>query len=339
MNSLMARSPARLGARPKTRLRLGVAALAVACIVFGSASVVVGTEHASEFDLVLRGGRVIDPASGLDGIRDVGVKAGSIAAISETPLQGRAELDVSGLTVAPGFIDLHTHSPTPLGQRYQVLDGVTTALELEAGTYPVREYGSRIRERSLTHYGSSVGYGSIRVEVKLGIRRPHLIIDSARPIGWRGYWTALRALVVTPDEAFTELASPREREEARAMLHGGLDDGGLGIGFPLDYFSEGIDADEARMVFEVAGERNVPVFIHLRRGVDGDPGGLREALALARETGAPLHVCHIQHNAMRNTELFLREIREARAAGVDVTTELLPYNAGSALISSAEPAL
>ena len=69
--------------------------------------------------------------------------------------------------------------------------------------------------------------------------------------------------------------------------------------------------------------------------INGDPAGLYEVLALAERTGAPLHVCHISHNAMRNTPLFLAEIRAARERGVDVTTEVLPYNAGSTLISAA----
>ncbi len=287
------------------------------------------------YDLVLHGGRVIDPESGLDATRDVAVADGRIIAIAAGPLHGAIEIDASGLVVAPGFIDLHTHSPTLLGQDYQVRDGVTTALELEAGAYPVREYGALIEDAPRMHFGSSVGYGSVRLEVKLGIRQAHLAVGSPRPIGWRGYWTAFRSLFTVPDEVFRELATPAERERIRAMLHEGLDDGGLGIGFPLDYMSEAVDEDEARQVFAVASERGVPVFIHLRRGVNGDPAGLREALSLARETGASVHVCHLQHNAMRNTELFLQEIRDARARGVDVTTEVLPYNAGSALISSA----
>jgi N-acyl-D-aspartate/D-glutamate deacylase len=304
-------------------------ALAACAAVSGAA------EGKRGYDLVLRGGRVIDPETGLDGIRNVGVAGGRIAAISEQQLHGEVEIDATSLVVAPGFIDLHSHSPTPLGQFYQVMDGVTTALELEAGAFPVAEFGRLLRERALINYGASAGYGSIRLEVKIGIRQPHLLTDPPKPIGLRGYWTAIRSLFTTPAEVTEEIATADERGRLRAKLEEGLDQGGIGIGLPLDYMSEGIDGEEARMVFEVAGGRQVPLFIHLRRGVDGDPSGLREALSLARETRAPLHVCHIQHNAMRNTGLFLEEIAEAQAEGFDVTTELLPYNAGSALISSA----
>ena len=314
---------------------LSRAAVTVIVGFLAVAPAAVADESGGEYDLVLHGGRVIDPESGLDGIRDIAVEDGRIVAIAEDALHGAIEIDASSLVVAPGFIDLHTHSPTPLGQDYQVRDGVTTALELEAGAYPVREYGAAIADRARMNYGASVGYGSIRLEVKLGIRQAHLAVGSPRPVDWRGYWTVLRSLFTTPDEVFREIATPAERDRARAMLHKGLDDGGLGIGFPLDYMSEGVDADEARLVFEVAAERGVPVFIHLRRGVNGDPAGLREALGLASETGASVHVCHIQHNAMRNVELFLQEIRDARSRGVDVTTEVLPYDAGSAMISSA----
>lgn len=315
--------------------RLVAGLMAVSVSAWAQADEPIQPAVAPVYDLVLAGGRVIDPESGLDAVRHVGVNGGAIAAVASEELEGRERLDVTGLVVAPGFIDLHSHSPTPLGQHHQLLGGVTTALELEAGAYPVSGFAPEMRDAAVIHHGSSVGYGSIRLETKLGLRQAHLLAGSPRPVGLRGWWTILRAFFDPPDEVFTEGATAEERETMRAMLEAGLDGGGLGIGVPLDYFSEAVDEAELRMVFEVAGSREVPLFIHVRRGVNGDPAGLREALRLAKETGAPLHVCHISHNAMRNTSLFLAEIRAARDEGVDVTTELLPYNAGSALISSA----
>ncbi|MEO1933599.1 MAG: amidohydrolase family protein [Myxococcales bacterium] len=303
--------------------------------VIAAATAVTAAEEAPVYDVVIRGGRVIDAESGLDAVRNVGLIGGRIAEVSEQPLEGQAILPAEGLVVSAGFIDLHTHSPTPLGQHYQALDGVTTALELEVGAYPVAEFAPTVRGAALIHYGSSVAWASTRLEVKSGIRRPDLLSGKSEPLGLKGYWTAFRSLFVTPNEVFVEKASPREREKMRVLLNQGLDAGGLGIGVPLDYFSEGTDRDELRMVFSVASEREVPLFIHVRRGINGDPAGLREALELAKETGASVHICHIQHSAMKNVALFLAEIRVARAEGVDVTTETLPYNAGSALISSA----
>ncbi len=85
------------------------------------------------YDLVLRGGRVIDPESVLDGVRDVGIDGSQVAAVTEGSLDGRSVVDVSGLVVAPGFIDLHSHAQTLAGRRLQAFDGVTAALDLEAG--------------------------------------------------------------------------------------------------------------------------------------------------------------------------------------------------------------
>src|SRR5690348_8950088 len=92
---------------------------------------------AQDFDLVIANGRVMDPASNLDAVRHIGIRAGKIAAVSPTPLRGRATLDAEGLVVAPGFIDLHSHGQTPENYAFKARDGVTTALEMEVGVSPV----------------------------------------------------------------------------------------------------------------------------------------------------------------------------------------------------------
>jgi N-acyl-D-glutamate deacylase len=83
------------------------------------------------YDVVLMNGRVMDPASGLDSIRHIGITGGRIAAISAEPLEGDTVVDVANHVVAPGFIDLHAHGQTTSDMELQAQDGVTTALELE----------------------------------------------------------------------------------------------------------------------------------------------------------------------------------------------------------------
>src|SRR5215469_13427265 len=86
---------------------------------------------AQTYDVVLHRGHLMDPESGLDAIRDLGITGGKITAISTARLQGKVEVDVAGLVVAPGFIDLHQHGQDLENYRYKAMDGVTTALELE----------------------------------------------------------------------------------------------------------------------------------------------------------------------------------------------------------------
>jgi N-acyl-D-aspartate/D-glutamate deacylase len=285
-------------------------------------------------DLVLQGGRVIDPETGFDAIANVGVSGAEIVAISTKPLVASNIIDVSGKVVAPGFIDLHTHSPTELGQYYQAFDGVTTALELEAGAFPVSRYGEHISAQPMLNFGASVGYISIRALVMQGAMQVD-ITSSPSITGWRGIKTLIKTIYSDPRDTFTKQASKQELEEIRALLNRGLDSGGLGIGLALDYINEAVSSAELNMIFDVAGSRQVPIFVHVRRGINGDPAGLREIIAQAKRADASVHICHITHNAMKNIDLFLAEINQAKIDGVDITTEVLPYNAGSALISSA----
>jgi hypothetical protein len=118
------------------------------------------------------------------------------------------------------------------------------------------------------------------------------------------------------------------------MLEVELAAGGLGIGFLLDYMTRAVDAAERDMVFAVAARHEVPVFVHVRRGIDGDPAGLLEVIEAAERYGASVHICHLNASAMSGVDDWLDEIDAARARGVDVTTEMFPWTAGSAAISS-----
>src|SRR5712692_9673609 len=113
---------------------------------------------AQQYDVVLANGRVIDPQSGVDAIRHVGIRGSEIAAVSASPLQGKTVVDVKGLVVAPGFIDLHSHGQTPENYRYKAYDGVTTALEMEVGVSPVAAWYAERKGAALVNYGATVGH-------------------------------------------------------------------------------------------------------------------------------------------------------------------------------------
>ena len=274
----------------------------------------------SEYDLVIANGRVIDPETQLDAIRHLGIRDGSISQISQQPLRGNKTIDASGLVVAPGFIDIHSHTPTLLGQQVNLLDGITTQLELEAGSFPVSFYGEHFRDGAQINYGSSVGHWAVRTKVIEGVDMPYIFAGDK--------------ILTMAGPTWVQAATAAQIEQIRLLLNQGLDGGGLGIGVLLDYMTEAVSEAELSMLFEVASERDVPLFVHVRRGYTGDPAGLVEVIDLALETGASLFVCHITHNAMGGIGDWLAMIDEANQAGANITTETLSYAAGGTSISA-----
>ena len=272
------------------------------------------------FDLVIANGRVIDPASSTDAIRHIGVTSNRIAAVSEKPLSGIETIEAKGKVVTAGFIDLHSHAQTQLGQRYQVRDGVTTALDLEAGAYPVAAVANNIADQALINFGASASYASIRAKVLSNADQPYIFFN--------GKFFSFN------DAAFTKQMD--EVEIARAMRHVGLglDQGGLGIGLLLDYMSVAVSDLELEALFNTAADRHAPLFIHIRRGRAGDASGLTEVIELAKRTGASIHICHLNASAMGGIDNFLELIDHALVEGVDISAESYPYNAGSTSIGA-----
>ena len=265
------------------------------------------TPATTVYDRVILGGRVMDPASGLDAVRNIGLRDGRIAAITTDALAGRDTIDAHELVVAPGFIDLHAHGQTPETYRFESLDGVTTSLELELGTADVAAwYGERSTGERI-NYGVSIGHIKVRMAV---------MHDSG-------------AVMPVGDGAY-KAATPAQIGEIAKRIEAGLHEGAvdIGAGFP---YTPAATRDELLAVFRVAGASKTPVHVHIRPGV----AGLREALALASETNAPLHVVHVNSSALAETAVMLQMISDARAQGRDVTTEAYPYTAGMTEIQSA----
>ena len=167
---------------------------------------------AQTYDIVLQNGRLIDPESNLDAIRSLGINGKTIAAISPQPLRGKIEIDATGLTIAPGFIDLHQHSQTPEAYRFKAMDGVTTALELEAGAWPVSEWYAARQGKALIHFGASSGHIPARMAV---------MHDTGT--------------LLPRDAAMNRPATPEEQRAIEFGVQKGLDEGGLGVGMGLVY--------------------------------------------------------------------------------------------------------
>ena len=292
----------------------------ILCGLFFSSLAHAKTYTSELYDTVIIGGRVMDPETLTDRIANVGIRKGQIARITDDAIKGKSIIDATGLVVAPGFIDIHSHTPTRLGEHLSVLDGITTQLDLEAGAYPPTSYGYQYRGGAQLHYGSSVGHFAIRGLVMEGSSRSYFFDETG--------------FITLGGDMWRKQASPAQVEEMRKHLRNGLELGGLGIGVLLDYMTEAVSESELSMIFATAAEYDKPVYVHVRRGMPGDPTGLDEVIALAEAHGVATMICHITHSAMGGIDEWLAKIDAANARGARITTETLSYLAGGTSIAA-----
>ena len=267
------------------------------------------------YDVVILNGRVIDPESKLDAIRNIGISNGTIKAISEKSMRGRTTVLATGLVVAPGFIDLHSHGQDQENYRFKAMDGVTTALELEVGTGNATQWYSQRERQALINYGASIGHIPVRIAV---MHDPGVFLPSG--------------------DGAHKAASDSEIEEMKRQIEQGLKQGALGVGFGINYTAAASHWEILEM-FRVAATHHAPCFVHMRYAGLKEPTNsiraLEEVLSASVITGAPLHVVHISSMGLRATPLLLQMIGEAQSHGVDVTTECYPYTATQTNIESA----
>jgi N-acyl-D-aspartate/D-glutamate deacylase len=274
---------------------------------------------AQQYDVVLEGGRIVDPETGLDGVRNVGIRAGKIARISATPLSGHRILHATGLVVSPGFIDLHQHGQDLASQRVKAFDGVTTALEMEIGTPDVTQFLNAKQGHSLIHYGTTASHVAARA----------LVFGTPLPDG---------TILPQSGPATDRPATPEQIESIQQRLRSELDAGALGIGMGIQY-TPGATRLEVIDTFRTAAERKLPVYTHMRSAGRVEPGSaiesVEEVIGAAAISGASLHIVHINSTCLRDSLECISLIAGARARGLDITTEAYPYIAGMTAVNSA----
>ena len=275
--------------------------------------------------LLLRGGRVIDPGTGFDGVADVSVGGRSIIAVGRdlSVTDGDVVLDVSGLLVGPGFVDVHSHVHTVAGQRLQAMDGVTTVLDLEAGLMPIeRAYAEAGAAGRPLNYGFSASWGAARAQVLLGVEP-----DASLETG----------LAVLGNPQWQRSSAPRELAAWLELLRREVADGALGIGVLMGYAPR-TDPAEFRAVARLAADAGAPTYVHVRELIEADPttpvDGSEEIVIAAAETGAAMHHCHVNSTSRRHIDRVLALLERARAAGSRVSVEAYPYGAGSTAVGA-----
>ncbi len=286
--------------------------------------------QAPEYDLVIKGGRVMDPETGLDAIKNVAIRGDKIVDITSDDISGKTVIDARGLVVAPGFIDMHVHGMTNDAHRYQARDGVTTAMELEGGLPFFAKAMAQKEGNTIVNYGASAAQANIRA-FAMKAYTPY-VQQIKEILAKPGYdQSELDKIAINMGRAAYQAMDEAEIKDMMGLLEAELEAGALGIGVPVGYYP-GSTRGEIYRVYELAAQKEVLVYSHTRGF--GLPG-IQEALANAAAAGAPLHIVHLNSLSLGEIEVALDMIASAQKQGVNITTELYPYTAASTSLESA----
>ena len=290
--------------------------LVLLVLILPSTSVVSQTKNAQSFDLIFRGGRVVD-GTGNPWVRaDVGVRGDRIARIGDlSDAVARREIDAEGLVVAPGFIDPHTHAvrgifDVPTADNY-LLQGVTTLTGGNDGSspFPIGTHLARITAAAISpNWATFVGQGTIRGEV--------VGADDREP---------------TPDEL----------DRMRALVAEAMEEGALGLSTGLFYVPGSFTSTEAVIELSRVAAASGGIYIsHMRDEAQGLLDSVRETIRIGEEAGLPVQMTHhkaISRDMWGQSVESLALVDAARARGIDITIDQYPYTASQTTIVALVP--
>lgn len=287
----------------------------------------------TNYDLVILNGRVIDPETGLDAVRNVGVKAGKIAAVTEDAISGSESIDASGHVVSPGFIDTHCHTAgTDLGERMSLCDGVTTQLELEMGVYPVKEWYDHNEGKRRCNYGASVGLAPIRENL---LNAGFKTVDSGQFI----YDMGADPQRSHASQQWQKGIVPTDRYgEVEKMIDDGLTEGSIGVGCVPGYMTVGCSQEELVISQKLAGRYGQSTFVHARYSSQMPPAsgilGFLEMMGPQEVYGGGILLHHAHQQALADMPQALNLIDAAREKGTQIMAEIYPYNYGATIAAA-----
>ncbi len=294
------------------------------------------------YDYILKGGLIID-GSGKPGYgADIAIKDGKIAKIEAEISCAEAEvIDVSGLVVAPGFIDIHSHSDTAflIDERCEskLYQGVTTEVAGQCGStiYPcpgdrmdnIRGFaGSDLAEFASGSFQEFLN--KVRENGnKMGTNLISLIGHGAIRCGVMGYEN--------------RQATPAELAEMQQLLDIDMQAGAWGLSLGLGY-TPGVSSDQEELnaLGAVVAKYDGIVTSHMRDQGTNTPTSLEEMYEINRQTGAHVHIAHFKASGKANwgrAPEFVQHVADARAKGINVTIDVYPYTAASSGITNSFP--
>lgn len=295
------------------------------------------------FDIIIKNGRVVDGAGGPWYRADIGIKDGRITRIGKINHEANRILDVKEFIIAPGFIDVHSHSDetlliNPKTESY-VRQGITTAVNGNCGGSPAPLVGlykneyikrkTRILEEIDINWSSFTEYFNT-------LDKKGVAINSLCLVGHGN----LRVGVMGEDGYSKRRPTPDEIDEMKALLAKSLEDGAAGLSAGLVY-PPGVYAETFELVelCKLLPEFDAIFAIHIRGQGDQFLDAVREAINIVEESGAPVLLSHHSPNPgmWGKTEISLRLIDEARARGSDITIDKHGYIYGSTGLSTILP--
>lgn len=291
----------------------------------------------SRCDLLITGGRVLDPETGFDAVGWVAITGDTITGVGagdpEPGLVAGRRIEVPGQVVAPGFVDLHSHAQTVNGARLQALDGVTTAFELESGALPVdAHYAWAADHGRPIHYGFSAAWAVARMAVLDGAE---VSTPQASPADRLAFRTFERHQDLP---RWRGPAEPVEEHRIVEAVRRQLEAGAIGVGL-LQGYVPGSRLEELDLLAGLAAEADQPLFVHARDIAPTGPytavDAVLELIDASERHGAPIHLCHMNSTSIRRADDVADALLAAQARGVRITTEAYPYPAGSTVIGAA----
>lgn len=283
-----------------------------------------------DYDVLIRGGHVIDgtgsPARGAD----VGIRNATIAAVGDlSAAAADRTIDASGLVVAPGFIDVHTHVAYALTDSAKRLNeaflrqGVTTVVGGPDGAFSpgmIRLLLPSYKKHGIgTNIAFYVGHNGVRLIAMGEVGRP-LTVEKVQ-----------RASKREESEIYRRSPTDEEMEQMKALVQEGMEMGAVGLSTGLMYPPGMFATTEEVATLARATEPYGGIYdTHVRDPVRKWLASHQEAINIGEKAGVPVKFAHLKAVGKHNTskvDSLIRMVEAARKRGVQVVSDQYPYDA------------